>query len=93
MSEASSSRPAALRTRGKGACSHTTDSSYALRFKDFTFTILRTSLRAGVIITGETTVDEAGNVNAGPATVEIYNASGVLVASVCTDAVGTRLEL
>jgi hypothetical protein len=37
VSEASSSRPAALRTRGKGACSHTTDSSYALRFKDFTF--------------------------------------------------------
>jgi hypothetical protein len=46
-----------------------------------------------VIITGEITADEAGNVNAGPATVEIYNASGVLVASLCADAVGTRFEL
>jgi hypothetical protein len=66
----------------------------AMRFASKTSrSIIRTSLRAGVIITGETTVDEAGNVNAGPATVEIYNASGVLVASLCADAVGTRFEL
>src|SRR2546423_11688271 len=37
VTEASSSRPPALRTGGKGVWSHTTDSSYALRFKDFRF--------------------------------------------------------
>jgi len=29
----------------------------------------------------------------GPATVEVYNASGVLVATLCADAAGTRFEL
>ena len=34
-----------------------------------------------MIIKGETTVDATGNANSGPATVEIYNPNGVLVAS------------
>jgi hypothetical protein len=38
-------------------------------------------------------VDETGNANSGPATVEVYNPNGVLVASLCADAVGTRFEL
>jgi hypothetical protein len=42
---------------------------------------------------GETTVDETGNANAGPATVEVYNPNGVLVATVCASIVGTRFEL
>src|SRR5438552_9893466 len=46
VTEASSSRPPALRTGGKGVWSHTTDSTYAFRFKDFTFNA-QTSLRAG----------------------------------------------
>jgi len=46
-----------------------------------------------VIIKGETTVDATGNANSAPATVEIYNPNGVLVASLCVDAVGTRFEL
>ncbi len=72
--------------------SHTTDSTYALRFKDFRFNT--SNVLTGLsIITGETTVDETGNANAGPATVQIYNASGVLVASLCAEAVGTRFEL
>ena len=90
VTEASSSRPPALRTGGKGVWSHTTDSSYAFRFKDFNTSNVLTGWS---IITGETTVDETGNANAGPATVEIYNASGVLVASLYADAVGTRFEL
>jgi hypothetical protein len=92
VTEASSSRPPALRTGGKGVWSHTTDSSYAFRFKDFTFNA-QNVFTGWVIIAGETTVDETGNANAGPATVEVYNPNGVLVATLCADAVGTRFEL
>src|SRR5438552_4438084 len=92
VTEASSSRPPALRTGGKGVWSHTTDSSYAFRFKDFTFNA-QTVFTGWVIITGETTVDATGNANSGPATVEVYNPNGVLVASLCADAVGTRFGL
>ena len=77
---------------GKGVWSHTTDSTYAFRFKDFNFNA-QNVFTGWTIITGETTVDETGNANAGPATVEVYNASGVLVASLSADAVGTRFEL
>jgi len=92
LTEASGGTAPALQTGGKGVWSHTTDSNYAFRFKDFTFNA-QNVFTGWVIITGETTVDESGNANAGPATVEVYNASGVLVASLCADAVGTRFEL
>jgi hypothetical protein len=46
-----------------------------------------------VIISGETTVDAAGNANSGPATVQVYDPNGNLLASLCADAVGTRFEL
>ena len=92
VTEASSSRPPALRTGGKGVWSHTADSSYAFRFKVFNFNA-QNVFTGCVIITGKTTVDETGNANSGPATVEVYNANGVLVASLCADAVGTRFEL
>lgn len=90
LNEASGGTSPALQTGGKGVWSHTTDHTYAFRFKDFTFNTSNV-FTGWVIITGETTVD--GNANAGPGTVEIYNASGVLVASLCADAVGTRFEL
>src|SRR5215467_16402911 len=92
LTEASGGTAPALQTGGKGVWSHTTDSTYAFRFKDFTFNSSFV-LTGWVIITGETTVDETGDANAGPATVEIYNANGVLVATFCADAVGTRFEL
>ena len=92
LTEASGGTAPALQTGGKGVWSHTTDSNYAFRFKDFTFNA-QNVFTGWVIITGETTVDETGNANAGPAMVEVYNASGVLVASLCADAVGTRFEL
>jgi len=92
LTEASGGTAPALQTGGKGVWSHTTDSNYAFRFKDFTFNA-QNVFTGWVIITGETTVDQTGNANAGPATVEVYNASGVLVASLCADAVGTRFEL
>ena len=92
LTEASGGTAPALQTGGKGVWSHTTGHTYAFRFKDFTFNA-QNIFTGWVIITGETTVDETGNANAGPATVEVYNANGVLVASLCADAAGTRFEL
>jgi hypothetical protein len=92
LNEASGGTSPALQTGGKGVWSHTTDHTYAFRFKDFTFNSSYV-LTGWVIITGETTVDQSGDGNAGPATVEVYNANGVLVATLCADAVGTRFEL
>ena len=92
VTEASAGTAPALQTGGKGVWSHTTDSNYAFRFKDFTFNTSNV-FTGWVIITGETTVDETGDANSGPATVDVYNASGVLVAHLCADAVGTRFEL
>ena len=92
VTEASSSRPPALRTAGKGVWSHTTDNTYAFRFKDFTFNTSNV-FTGWVIITGETTVDSTGNANAGPATVQIYDPNGNLLVSLCAEAAGTRFVL
>ena len=93
LNEASGGTSPALATGGKGVWSHTIDSTYAFRFKDFNFNSSYV-LTGWSIISGELTVDATGNVLTGPgATVEVYNASGVLVASLCADAAGTRFEL
>jgi hypothetical protein len=92
LTEASGGTAPALQTGGKGVWSHTTGNTYAFRFKDFTFNA-QNVFTGWVIITGETSVDETGNANSGPATVEVYNPNGQLVASLCADAVGTRFEL
>jgi hypothetical protein len=90
LTEASGGTAPALQTGGKGVWSHTNDHNYAFRFKDFTFNA-QNVFTGWVIIAGETTVD--GDANAGPATVQVYNANGVLVATLCADAAGTRFEL
>ena len=92
LNEASGGTAPALATGGKGVWSHTTHHSYAFRFKDFNFNSSYV-LTGWSIISGELTVDETGTSSAGPATVEVYNASGVLLATVCADALGTRFEL
>jgi hypothetical protein len=93
LNEASGGTSPALATGGKGVWSHTTDSTYAFRFKDFNFNSSYV-LTGWSIISGELTVDATGNALAGgPASVQVYNASGVLVASLCADAVGTRFGL
>jgi hypothetical protein len=92
LTEASGGTAPALQTGGKGVWSHTTDSTYAFRFKDFTFNTSNV-FTGWVIISGETAVDVTGNANAGPATVEVYDPNGVLVVSLCAEAVGTRFEL
>src|SRR6058998_3882656 len=92
LTEASGGTAPALQTGGEGVWSHTTDNTYAFRFKDFTFNTSNV-FTGWVIITGETTVDATGSANSGPATVQVYNASGVLVATLCANAVGTRFDL
>lgn len=93
LTEASGGTAPALQTGGKGVWSHTTDSTYAFRFKDFTFNSSFV-LTGWSIISGELTVDATGNALAGPgATVQVYDPNGNLLATVCADAVGTRFEL
>jgi hypothetical protein len=92
LTEASGGTAPALQTGGKGVWSHTTDSTYAFRFKDFNFNSSYV-LTGWSIISGETTVDATGNATAGPATVQVYDPNGNLLATLCADAVGTRFEL
>jgi hypothetical protein len=92
VTEASGGTAPALQTGGKGVWSHTTGHTFAFRFKDFTFNSSYV-LTGWVIISGETTVDATGNSNSGPATVEVYDPNGILLATLCADAVGTRFEL
>ena len=92
LTEASGGTAPTLQTGGKGVWRHTIDSTYTFRFKDFTFNSSYV-LTGWVISTWETTVDETGNATAGPATVQVYDANGNLLATLCADAVGTRFEL
>jgi hypothetical protein len=92
LTEADGGTAPALQTGGKGVWSHTTGHTFAFRFKDFTFNSSYV-LTGWVIISGETTVDATGNATAGPATVQVYDPNGNLLATLCADAVGTRFEL
>jgi hypothetical protein len=92
LTEASSGTAPALRTGGKGVWSHATDNNYVFRFKVFNFNTSNV-FTGWTIIAGETTVDATGNANSGPATVQVYDPNGVLVATLCAEALGTRFEL
>jgi hypothetical protein len=93
LNEASGGTSPALGTGGKGVWSHTTDSTYRFRFKDFNFNSSYV-LTGWSIISGELTVDATGNVLVGPgATVQLYDTNGNLLVSLCADAAGTRFEL
>ena len=73
----------ALRTGGKGVWSHTTDSSYAFRFKVFNFNA-QNVFTGWTIIAGETTVDATGNAFMGSSgTVQVYDPNGVLLSTMC----------
>ena len=92
MIESQAGTPQALKTPGEGVWRHTNDHNYAFRFKFFTFNTSNV-FTGWVIIAGETTVDRTGDAHAGSATVQVYNPSGVLVATACADITGTRFEL
>jgi hypothetical protein len=86
------STPSALRTPAQGVWRPTGGGNYAFRMKTFTFDA-QNVFTGWTIIAGELTVDETGDANSGPATVEVYNPNGDLVASLCAETVGTRFEL
>jgi hypothetical protein len=86
------STPPALRTPAQGVWSHTADGNYSFRMKTFTFDA-QNVFTGWSIISGELTVDATGDANSGPATVEVYDPNGNLVASLCAETVGTRFEL
>ena len=90
--ESNAGTPQALKTPGEGVWSHTTDHTYAFRFKFFTFNA-QNVFTGWTIIAGETTVDETGNANTGSATVKVYDPNGVLLVSLCAETAGTRFEL
>ena len=84
--------PSALRSPGEGVWSHTTDNTYAFRFKFFTFNTSNV-FTGWTIIAGTTTVNSTGDTNAGSATVKVYNTSGFLLVSLCASTAGTRFKL
>ena len=90
--ESNGGTPQALKTPGEGVWRHTTDNTYAFRFKFFTFSP-QNVFTGRTIISGETTVDETGDANTGSATVEVYDPNGNLLVSLCAETAGTRFEL
>ncbi len=84
--------PPALRTPAQGVWRRVSDNTYAFRLKAFTFNA-QNVFTGWTIIAGEITVDQSGDGNSGPATVEVYDPNGVLLATLCADTVGTRFEL
>ena len=90
--ESNGGTPQALKTPGEGVWRHTTDNSYAFRFKFFTFSP-QNVFTGWTIISGETTVDETGDANAGTATIQVYDPNGNLIATACAEVSGTRFEL
>jgi hypothetical protein len=84
--------PPALRSPGQGVWHHTVDNTYAFRIKAFSFNA-QNVFTGWSIIAGELTVDVTGDAFTGPATVEIYDPNGVLLTSLCAEAVGARFEL
>src|SRR5437867_11012342 len=90
--ESNGGTPQALKTPGEGVWRHTTDNNYAFRFKFFTFSP-QNVFTGWTIISGETTVDETGDANAGTATIQVYDPNGNLIATACAEIAGTRFEL
>jgi hypothetical protein len=89
--ESNAGTPQALKTPGEGVWSHTTDNTYAFRFKFFTFDT-QNIFTGWTIIAGTTTVNPTGDTNAGSATVKVYNTRGVLLVSLGAETAGTRFE-
>ncbi len=88
----STTTPPALRAPGEGVWRHANDITFASRIKSFSFNA-QNVFTGWSIIAGELTVDSTGDAIAGPATVQVYDPNGVLVATLCAEAVGTRFEL
>ena len=84
--------PSALRTPAEGVSGHSADNTYSFRMKSFTFNA-QNVLTGWSIIAGELTVDETGDVFAGPATVQVYDPNGNVGPTLCAESSGARFEL
>jgi phosphosulfolactate synthase (CoM biosynthesis protein A) len=73
-------RPQAEKTPAEGVWRHTTDNSYAARFKYFTFDAQNVFI-GWTIIAAELNVDDTGDANTGSATIQVYDTNGNLVAT------------
>jgi hypothetical protein len=92
LTESTSGTAPALRTPGEGVWRHTTDNNYVFRFKHFRFNT-QNILTGWNIIQAEASLDAAGDAYTSSATVEVYDANGVLIATACAESVSTRFEL
>jgi hypothetical protein len=92
LTESTSGTAPALRTPGEGVWRHTTDNNYVFRFKHFRFNT-QNILTGWNIIQAEASLDAAGDAYTSSATVEVYDADGVLIATACAESVSTRFEL
>jgi hypothetical protein len=92
MMDGVTNTPPALRTPGAGVWSQIGNNTYAFHFKFFTFDA-QNNLTGWRIVTQYATVDPTGNAFTSYGTADIYNPNGVLVLTVCPEAVGTRFEL
>src|SRR5215475_8859414 len=92
MMDSPAGAPPALRTPAQGVWRHSSDNTYGFRLKAFSFNA-QNVFTGWSIIAGELTVDQSGNANSGPATVEVYDPNGVLLTTSCAETVGTRFEL
>jgi len=84
--------PSAVRTPAEGVWRHIADNTNAFRMKSFTFNG-QNVFTGWSIISGELTVDSTGDLFTGPATVEVYDPNGVLLATLCAESSGARFEL
>jgi hypothetical protein len=92
LTETTSGTAPALRTPGEGVWRHTTDNNYVFRFKHFNFNA-QNVFTGWNIIQAEASLDVTGNAYTTSATIEVYDANGVLVATGCAMTAGTRFEL
>ena len=92
LTESTSGTAPALRTPGEGVWRHTTDNNYVFRFKHFRFNT-QNILTGWNIIQAEASLDAAGDAYTSSATVAVYDANGVLIATACAESVSTRFKL
>jgi len=92
MTETTSGTAPALRTSGEGVWHHIIGNHYAFRFKSFTFNT-QNVFTGWMIIQADASLDSTGDAYTSSATIEVYDANGVLVGTGCARTAGTRFEL
>ena len=89
--DSTSGIPQALKTPGEGVWSRTGGNIYSFRFKSFSFDA-QGVFTGWTIIQQDATLDPTGNSYTSSGTSEIYNASGVLIATGCSTTVAARFD-